>query len=98
MKVILLRGFTASLVAMIGALVAVGTASDAPTIGICQNDEAANMIHCAFYNPNGIQSVFITLDTDDGLYVAVNETYDCESPVLVEWEKLGLTHHFEVVA
>ena len=77
------------------AFLSIGS-SEAAGFSICHNNIPENQIECSFFNPLGIQSVFITLSTDDGLVVAVNETYDCESPVSVAWENLGPTHHFEV--
>ena len=99
MKNLIIRGLASSLVAMVAASVmTVGAANAYPTIGVCQYDAVTNITNCSYSNPDGIKSVFISLSTDEGIVVVVNETYDCESPVFVQWENLGPTHHYEVEA
>lgn len=99
MKGIAIKTIAASLVALVGAsFIAVGSAGAYPTLGVCQYDAQTNMNNCSFSNPDGIQSVFISVTTDEGIEVMVNESYDCESPVFVEWENLGPTYHFDVEA
>ena len=94
-----IRGLAGGVVAMFAAAVLAPGAVDAwPTLGVCQYDAVTNVTSCSYSNPDGIKSVFISLDTDDGIVVVVNETYDCESPVFVQWENLGPAHHYEVVA
>jgi hypothetical protein len=99
MKGLFTRGLVGGL-AVVAAASAfmVGPANAWPTLGVCQYVAETNMNECSYINPDGIKSVFISLDTDDGILVVVNETYDCETPVFVEWENLGPTHHYEVEA
>jgi hypothetical protein len=99
MKGLVIKGIAIGLAALVAASVmAAGPASAYPTLGVCQYDAKANLNSCSYSNPDGIKSVFISLATDDGIVVVVNETYDCESPVFVQWENLGPTHHYEVEA
>jgi hypothetical protein len=94
-----MKGLAGGLVALVAAAgIAVGGAGAWPTLGVCQYDAESNMTSCSFSNPDGIKSVFISMDTDDGIVVVVNETYDCETPVFVQYERLGPAHHYEVEA
>jgi hypothetical protein len=99
MKAFGIKGLVVGLAAMFAAsFLAPGAADAWPTLGVCQYDAVTNMESCSYSNPDGIKSVFISLDTEDGIVVVVNETYDCETPVFVQWENLGPAHHYEVVA
>jgi hypothetical protein len=99
MRSFLLRVIAAGCVASMAAgWLAVGAADAYATIGVCQQDLQKDKIDCSFSNPDGIKGVFISLNAPSGIKLVVDDTYDCETPVLVEWKDLRPTHDFEVEA
>ena len=98
MKSKLVLGIVGGLAAMVVAGFSfTGSAHADTSVTICAASPVGQMQNCEYSRTHGIASIFITNVAEDGTQVIVwNEVYDCESPILVSYLRVGPTGFFEI--